>query len=109
MAKRTATKTLKARAERITADLAEADGAQDMCIVLASYIIALQERVAELEANPLDYRGTWTEGETYPARTFISHGGSVWWTGVETKARPGEGVDWKLAVKRGQQGASAKP
>ena len=69
---------------------------------LFGYVTHLKDRIKELEANLLDYRGTWTEGETYDARTFISHGGSVWFTATETKARPGEGIDWRLAVKRGQ-------
>ena len=69
----------------------------------------LQERVAALEECPVDYRGTYEEGVTYPARSFCSHAGSVWWSAVKTKARPGEGPPWILAVKRGRDGKDAKP
>ena len=49
--------------------------------------------------SPLQYRGVWKPG-TYPAQTFVTHGGSVFHTDKATDRKPGEG-DWVLAVKRG--------
>jgi hypothetical protein len=103
MAKRAKSKTLRARAEAITADLLEAEGPQDMALILAAHVVAIEDRIAALEASPLDYRGVWEPG-TYPPRSITSHGGSMWFTGEETKAKPGEGTPWKLAVKKGRDG-----
>jgi hypothetical protein len=64
---------------------------------------ALQRRLESIERkgleSPLQYRGVWKAG-TYPAGTFITHGGSVFHTDKTTDRKPGEG-DWTLAVKRG--------
>jgi hypothetical protein len=71
-------------------------------------LMAMEERIAELEANPLTYRGTFEEGVTYPARSFVSHGGSMWFTPTKTKSRPNEGAPWKLVVKHGRDGKDAR-
>jgi hypothetical protein len=68
----------------------------------------LRARVAELEARPtLKYLGTWREGKTYSAGTFITDAGSVWYCHASTSSRPGENADWQLAVKSG--GGSHEP
>jgi hypothetical protein len=71
---------------------------QEMVRTLANHVDDLEAR---LTASPVEYRGVWQAGETYPARTFITFSGSVWYTGKATSRRPGEGVDWVLACKRG--------
>ena len=70
---------------------------------------ALERRIEELERCPLDYRGVFTEGETYPARSICSFNGSMWFTKTETRARPGEGRDWTLVVKAGRDARREKP
>jgi hypothetical protein len=67
--------------------------------------VKLEQTVAEIQQRPsLKYQGVWSAEKTYAPGTFITHGGSVWHSDVEsTGVRPGEGgnVIWKLAVKRG--------
>ena len=68
--------------------------------------LELEERVAALEAKPtLAYRGVWDGAKLYAPGTFITHGGSVWHSDVESRGvRPGEGNSiWRLAVKRGSK------
>lgn len=40
-------------------------------------------------------RGVWSPGP-YEARSFVTHNGSSWWTGVETSGEPGVSADWQL-------------
>jgi hypothetical protein len=78
---------------------AEASSANiEMTKALCAYI---EELEARLSAVPLAYRGIWRAGQTFPARSFVTFGGSVWYTASETDRRPGEGVDWVLACKKG--------
>lgn len=71
---------------------------------------ALAARVERLEkslksAPQMRYRGIFRDGDEYPAGTFITHQGSVWFTDKATGARPGDtGSAWVLAVKRGRDG-----
>ena len=53
-------------------------------------------------AIPLD-AGVWVE-RTYVAGDAVSHGGSLFIAQTETAARPGKSDDWRLAVKRGNDG-----
>jgi len=49
-------------------------------------------------------RGIYTEGKTYSAGDGATWGGSFWIAQKETTAKPGEGGDWRLAVKKGRDG-----
>jgi hypothetical protein len=69
----------------------------------------LEKRLAELEASPTKYVGTWVAGTNYPPRTMASWGGSIWHANEETTEKPGTGPAWTLAVKRGRDGKDAKP
>ncbi|MDA9407431.1 hypothetical protein [Bradyrhizobium sp. CCBAU 45384] len=87
---------------------AEIEGfVKSLAPVIGDFVLAaitpLKERIKELESRPtLRYLGIWDAARTYPAGTFVTHGGSIWHTGTETTGvRPGEGGFWKLAVKRG--------
>ena len=64
----------------------------------------LEKRIATLEARPtLEHRGIWNAQETYPPGTFITHSGSMWYSGIQTKGmRPGDGAYWTLVVKHGR-------
>jgi len=48
--------------------------------------------------------GVWKEGAAYVAGDAVSHGGSLFIAQVETSARPGKSDEWRLAVKRGNDG-----
>lgn len=56
------------------------------------------------------YRGVWKEGEEYTLGDFVTLSGSLWHCNVDagTKAKPGTGEDWTLAVKRGRDGRDGK-
>ena len=58
-------------------------------------------------AIPLD-AGVWTE-RTYAAGDAVSHGGSLFIAQIETTARPGKSDEWRLAVKRGNDGRDYRP
>jgi hypothetical protein len=59
------------------------------------------------------YRGVWNEAEAYTMGDFVTLGGSLWHCNVPedklTKAKPGTGEDWTLAVKRGRDGKDGTP
>jgi hypothetical protein len=79
------------------AQVSTARSAQEMIKALCNHVDALERRLTD---SPLEYRGIWKPDQPYPARTFITHAGSVWHTNKATTRKPGEG-DWVLAVKRG--------
>lgn len=89
---------------------AEIEGlVKSLAPVIGDFVLAaitpLKERIKELESRPtLRYLGIWDGSRTYPPGTFITHGGSIWHSDLDsTGVRPGEGGNriWKLAVKRG--------
>lgn len=66
-------------------------------------VFALGDKVCEIKTGiPLD-TGVWTE-RTYAAGDAVSHGGSLFIAQVDTIAKPGKSDDWRLAVKRGNDG-----
>lgn len=52
----------------------------------------------------LQYRGIWREDATFLPGEFVTHGGSLWHSNIQSKGqRPGDGnLAWRLAVKSGQ-------
>lgn len=65
--------------------------------------IALEKRVAELEARPtLKYCGVWEKDWTYQPGNFATDQGGVWHCNTATKDRPGSNMTWTLAVKQGK-------
>jgi hypothetical protein len=68
----------------------------------------LQKRIEELENSPFKFIGAWSEGMEVVAGNFVSYGGSMWHCNEATKAKPGTGPEFTLAVKRGAEGRSAK-
>lgn len=66
-------------------------------------IATFGDQVHEIKtAIPLD-AGVWAE-RTFAAGDTVSHGGSLFIAQVETSAKPGKSDDWRLAVKRGNDG-----
>lgn len=54
-------------------------------------------------------RGVYKAGEAYPKGSGATWGGSYWIAQKDTQAKPGEGDDWRLAVKKGRDGKDADP
>jgi hypothetical protein len=75
---------------------------------VAKALEPLQARIAALENSPFRFIGTWSEGMEVVAGNFVSYGGSMWHANEATKAKPGTGPEFTLAVKRGAEGRSAK-
>jgi hypothetical protein len=69
-------------------------------------------RLEALEARPmLEFRGAWSEDQTYPAGSVVMSSGSAWHAQIESKGiQPGRDASaaWKLMVRRGRDGRSAK-
>jgi hypothetical protein len=72
----------------------------------------LEMRVADLELRvqalvvrePFKYMGVHESEQDYVTGQFVTHRGSLWHCNNPTRATPGEGTDWTLAVKRGRNG-----
>lgn len=66
---------------------------------------ALEARIAELESRPaLKYMGVYRSDKIYLAGNFVTYGGSLWHCNAATSDVPGEGQNWTLAAKRGNDG-----
>jgi Collagen triple helix repeat (20 copies) len=52
--------------------------------------------------------GIWTEGAVYSAGDGVTQGGSFWIAQTTTSVKPGTSEEWRLAVKRGNDGRDAK-
>lgn len=104
----------KARATKVFQQASPALGTAFVAGEVSNAMIrALANRVEELDArlsaSPLEYRGVWKPNTMYPARTFITHNGQVYFAEKATDFRPGEGHGWQLAVKAGKDGKDARP
>lgn len=51
--------------------------------------------------------GVWRMGASYGKGSGVTYAGSLWIAQAETRSKPGEGADWRLAVKRGKDGRDA--
>lgn len=78
---------------------------------LTQVIATLQKRIADLEARPVgvQYRGTWSDTQTYAEHEAVTHAGSLWIArSASIGQRPGMNPSaWQLAVKRGSDARSA--
>jgi hypothetical protein len=69
-------------------------------------IAALEAKVAAFEARGpgVDYKGTFTEGTSYPKGSLCTRGGGLWLALSDTTVSPGSGSNpgaWRLIVKSG--------
>lgn len=69
-------------------------------------IVELEAHVIKLEQQPtMKYLGVWNLERTYFIGDFVTDDGSLWHCDKAcTGVRPGDGVCWVLAVKRGRDG-----
>lgn len=63
----------------------------------------LRNRLRDAERKGLRYSGTWQRALQYTQGDVVTHDGSAWvCLSPETKAKPGDGADWQLFVKKGR-------
>jgi len=76
---------------------------------LRDKIEALELRTVEAEKQAAEfrYRGVWQPSETYKKNNFCTQDGSVWICLRDTKGKPGQVLDWQLAVRKGRDGKDA--
>jgi len=68
-------------------------------------IAALEARISEFK-----YCGVWQSGMSYRECNSVTDDGSIWiCMARESTQRPGNGPDWRLAVKRGKDGRDVRP
>lgn len=67
-------------------------------------IAKLAERIVELEAAPIRYRGVWQRSEEYKRGAVVTESGSCWHAAKDAPIgeRPGTGDSWQLMVKAGK-------
>jgi len=71
-------------------------------------VIAVGEKSCEIKTEIPMYAGVWAE-RSYVVGDTVSHGGSLFIAQTETSAKPGKSDDWRLAVKRGNDGRDFRP
>jgi len=69
---------------------------------------AMGETGHEIKTAIILDAGVWKEGAGYVAGDAVSHGGSLFIAQAETTERPGKSDQWRLAVKRGNDGRDAR-
>jgi integrin beta 3 len=65
---------------------------------------AIGDTVHEIKTAVVLDAGVWKEGAAYVPGDAVTLGGSLFIAQVETTAKPGKSDDWRLAVKRGNDG-----
>jgi hypothetical protein len=68
--------------------------------------IELEKRISALEKRPgFSYEGTYSADKEYNTGDFVTHDGSLHHANCKVRGiAPGDGVHWRLAVKRGRDG-----
>lgn len=77
--------------------------------VLQNQIAALEARIMEMEKHvaEIKYTGVWRDGETYKRGNSCTHDGSIWIALRDTEGKPGQSLEWQLAVRKGKDGKAA--
>lgn len=71
--------------------------------------LAVGETVHEIKTAIVLDAGVWREGKSYAAGDGVTLGGSFFIAQVDTAAKPGQSDEWRLAVKRGNDGRDFRP
>ena len=61
-----------------------------------------------LDGKSWNYVGVFVTGKTYDPSDLVTDHGSLFYCNRTTTGRPGASADWKLMVKRGQDGKDAR-
>ncbi len=71
----------------------------------------LRDKIEELELRiaAFKYCGVWRDGESYRKHNFVTHHGSIWICLCDTEAKPGESLQWQLAVQKGRDARTQRP
>ena len=71
----------------------------------------LRDRIEALEKQIADFKycGVWRDGENYRKHNFVTHHGSIWICLADTEAKPGESLQWQLAVQKGRDARTQRP
>ena len=70
---------------------------------------AIGDSVHEIKTAIVLDAGVWKEGTSYVAGDGVTLGGSFFIAQTATTAKPGKSDDWRLAVKRGNDGRDYRP
>jgi len=70
---------------------------------LADEIRALRKKCTAIQEKGVIYRGVWQAAEQYGRGDLTTHKGSIWHANEVTRAAPGDGRAWTLAVKGGDR------
>ena len=70
---------------------------------------AFGSKLREIKTALVLDAGVWKEGTTYAAGDGVTLGGSFFIAQTATSAKPGKSDDWRLAVKRGNDGRDYRP
>lgn len=74
--------------------------AETIIHVIKEPLQILADRVTKLENQGFAYRGVWQAAIDYQRGMFVTFEGSMWHCNADsTRAKPGTGSDWTLAVK----------
>lgn len=98
------------RAEFLAISLGSINGVlkwqRDRAVELQDQISALQQRVVDLEAAPIRYRGVWQRSDEYKRGHVVTDSGSAWHAvkDVPPGEKPGASDAWQLMVKAGKDG-----
>jgi hypothetical protein len=65
-------------------------------------------KVREVKTALVLDAGIWKEGAVYSEGDGVTQGGSFWIAQTTTSVKPGASEEWRLAVKRGNDGRDAK-
>jgi len=71
--------------------------------------LAVGEAVHEIKTAIVLDAGVWKDGTAYVAGDGVTLGGSFFIAQTATSAKPGGSDDWRLAVKRGNDGKDLRP
>lgn len=74
------------------------DGGRTLCFALGGAVVREVKTALVLDV------GVWKEGASYVAGDGVTSAGSFWIAQADTSARPGKSDEWRLAVKRGNDG-----
>jgi hypothetical protein len=71
----------------------------------------LRDRIEVLEKQAADFKycGVWRDGGSYRKHNFVTHHGSIWICLADTEAKPGESLQWQLAVQKGRDARTQRP
>ena len=81
-----------------TASVASPDGGRTLQLLLGGKVLGEVKTATVLDA------GVWKDGTAYSKGDGVTSGGSFWIAQSETASRPGKSDEWRLAVKRGNDG-----